>query len=121
MRFKGWRNYKTNKTKDMVSLICNRLSKENIIYKREHKFLKNRKFRFDIALLKDKIAIEYEGGIYNNGRHIRSYGYIKDIEKYNLAVLNGWKLLRYTINDFKNIEKGLDKIVDNINSITNED
>ncbi len=76
----------------------------------EHKFLENRKFRFDIIvrairginlLNKIKIAIEYEGGIYVQGRHTRPKGYIKDCEKYNLAVLNGWKVLRYTSDTLK--------------------
>jgi len=62
----------------------------------EYKFLLDRKFRFDIAIPNLKIAIEFEGGIWINGRHTRGKGYATDTEKYNLAVLHGWKVLRYT-------------------------
>jgi very-short-patch-repair endonuclease len=62
----------------------------------EYKFLKNRKFKFDYAYPEKKIAIEIEGGLWIKGRHNRASGYIKDMEKYNLAALNGWRILRYT-------------------------
>lgn len=63
---------------------------------REYRFIKDRRFRFDIALPDHKIAIEFEGGVYSSGRHTRSTGYINDSKKYNLATMHGWKLLRYT-------------------------
>lgn len=76
----------------------------------EYKFLTNRKFRFDFAIVKDKIAIEYEGIVGYKSRHTSITGYTKDTEKYNLAVINGWRVLRYTqlnyinvINDLKSI------------------
>lgn len=101
------------KNKDYVDLICKALSlmgdclpsalpagrQGRIEFEREYKFLKNRKFRFDIAIPKYKIAIEFEGGIFMNGRHTRGWGYANDARKYNLAVLNGWKVLRYTTAD----------------------
>lgn len=62
----------------------------------EHKFLENRKFRFDIAIPEKKIAIEYEGLMSAKSRHTTLTGYSNDTIKYNLAVLNGWKVLRYT-------------------------
>lgn len=68
----------------------------------EYKFLDNRKFRFDIALLDEKIAIEYEGIFANKSRHTSVLGYSNDTTKYNLAVLNGWKVLRYTQLNYNN-------------------
>ncbi len=62
----------------------------------EFKFCKDRKWRFDYAWPKFKIAVEQEGGIWIRGRHTRGSGYIKDMEKYNKAVMLGWKVLRYT-------------------------
>ena len=67
---------------------------------REFKFLANRKFKFDLALPEYKIAVEFEGGIFVNGRHIRGAMYRKDCEKYNLALLDGWKVLRYATGHF---------------------
>lgn len=62
----------------------------------EHKFCPDRKWRFDYAHPEYKIATEIEGGIFVFGRHNRASGYIKDMEKYNMATILGWKVLRYT-------------------------
>lgn len=43
-----------------------------------------------------KIAVEIEGGVWVQGRHVRGAGFLRDAEKYNAAVLMGWRLLRYT-------------------------
>src|SRR3990167_11379402 len=63
---------------------------------REYKFLKDRRFRFDFAWKKQKIAVEIEGGIWIHGAHVRSKHFISDCDKYNLAVLNGWRVFRFT-------------------------
>jgi very-short-patch-repair endonuclease len=85
------------------------LKSKKIDFVKEYKFLQNRKFRFDFAIIEKKIAIEYEGIISNKARHTSITGYSKDCEKYNLAALNGWRVLRYTalnINQFiTDIEK----------------
>lgn len=62
----------------------------------EYKFLQDRRFRFDFAWPTYKVAVEVEGGAWSNGRHTRGQGYIDDCKKYNLAVMWGWSLLRYT-------------------------
>jgi very-short-patch-repair endonuclease len=59
-------------------------------------FCKGRKFRFDFAIIDRKIAIEIEGGIFSGGRHTRGAGFAKDMEKYNIAIENGWVVLRYS-------------------------
>ena len=63
---------------------------------REHKFLPTRRWRFDLAFLESKLAVEVEGGIWTYGRHNRAIRFIKDMEKYNQACLLGWNLLRFT-------------------------
>jgi hypothetical protein len=62
----------------------------------EHKFLDNRKFRFDLAWPDLKLAFEVEGGQYVYGRHNRPAGYQSDVIKYNLATLAGWRVRRAT-------------------------
>lgn len=91
---------KMNK-KEAENLIFDTLKSLEVEICREYKFLTDRKFKFDFAIPLHKIAIEYEGGIFTGGRHTSALGYAKDCEKYNLAVLNGWRLLRYTIKDIK--------------------
>ena len=63
---------------------------------REYEFLKDRQFRFDFANVRNKIAIEIQGGIWRRGRHNTGYGIAKDTEKHNLAILNGWKIFYIT-------------------------
>lgn len=64
--------------------------------KKEHFFHPTRKWRFDYAIIDEKIAIEVEGGAFTNGRHTRGKGFIEDMAKYNEAVKLGWRLLRFT-------------------------
>ena len=68
---------------------------------REHKFHPTRKWRFDLAFLESKLAVEVEGGIWTYGRHNRAISFIKDMEKYNEACLLGWNLLRFTTDMVK--------------------
>lgn len=70
---------------------------------REYRFVADRRFRFDLAVPDKRIAIEFEGGVWSRGRHTRGKGYVNDCKKYNLAVMHGWKLLRYTVEDTKKI------------------
>ena len=88
-----------------MELILNEIS--NYDYHKEFKFLDNRKFRFDYVYLLSEslikgIAIEFEGGVWSAGRHIRPIGFIKDCEKYNLALVNGYVVLRFTSECLKN-------------------
>ena len=62
----------------------------------EHRFAPPRRWRFDLAFPDRKLAIEIEGGAFTRGRHTRGAGFVKDMEKYNAAVLLGWRLLRFT-------------------------
>ena len=55
-----------------------------------------RKFRFDYADVNLKIAIEYEGIISEKSRHLTFKGYATDCNKYNLAQLNEFIILRFT-------------------------
>ncbi|OGT23778.1 MAG: hypothetical protein A2W47_04320 [Gammaproteobacteria bacterium RIFCSPHIGHO2_12_38_15] len=61
----------------------------------EYRFCE-RKWRFDFAWPEKKVAVECEGGLYSGGRHVRGTGFLADMEKYNKAVLLGWKVLRYS-------------------------
>lgn len=111
-----------------MELILNEIS--NFDYYKEFKFLHNRKFRFDyLFLLSDSkikgVAIEFEGGVWSAGRHIRPKGFIKDCEKYNLALVNGYVVLRFTSECLKNPDR-IKSIIENTlinysNNGTNKD
>jgi very-short-patch-repair endonuclease len=55
----------------------------------------NRQWRFDFAYPTQQIGIEVEGGTWANGRHSRGAGMEKDMEKYNMAAILGWLVLRF--------------------------
>lgn len=72
-------------------------------WEQEVKGINGRKFRFDCANVSDKIAVEIEGGIWMpKGAHNTGIAMSKDMEKYNLAVLEGWKVLRYSPETLRN-------------------
>ena len=75
---------------------------------REHLFDVNnkRKWRFDFAWPEIMVALEVEGGVYVRGRHTSPSGFIKDLDKYNAATVQGWRVLRAERTDFlKNMTK----------------
>lgn len=61
---------------------------------REFVFAKPRQWRFDLAWLDALVALEVEGGAFVKGRHTRGAGFRNDIEKYNRAVVLGWRVVR---------------------------
>jgi very-short-patch-repair endonuclease len=63
---------------------------------REYRFAPPRRFRADFAYPERKLLIEVEGGVWTRGRHTRGAGYTSDAEKYNLATVKGWRVLRFT-------------------------
>lgn len=75
--------------------------------KTEHRF-SDRKFKFDFAVIpgmyRIKIAIEYEGLMSEKSGHTTVTGYTSNCDKYNLACILGWKVLRYTALNYKNLE-----------------
>jgi hypothetical protein len=62
----------------------------------EYRFHPTRLWRFDVAFVKSKLAIEIDGGGFIFGRHSRGLGIEADCEKYAEALLLGWRVLRIT-------------------------
>jgi very-short-patch-repair endonuclease len=57
----------------------------------------DRRWRFDLAWPEEKVAVEIEGqGPSGLGRHQRPVGFERDLEKYNTAAAEGWRVLRFT-------------------------
>lgn len=66
----------------------------------EYRFHPERRWRFDYAFPSQKIGVEIEGGVWNRGRHTRAVGFIGDMEKYNEAGRLGWRVFRFTPQQF---------------------
>lgn len=67
---------------------------------REHLFHPRRLWRLDLAWPEERLAVEIEGlSRGRKSRHTQPAGYQGDCEKYNAALLLGWRLLRYTPRD----------------------
>lgn len=64
----------------------------------EFKFHPTRKFRADWLVAGSKVLIDYEGGIFHKGRmgHDSIKGIKRDIEKHNLAQIEGYVMIRVT-------------------------
>jgi hypothetical protein len=59
----------------------------------ECRFDLRRKWRFDLAILPEKVAVEFQGATHAGGRHTRGPGYAQDCEKTIHAVAQGWTVL----------------------------
>ena len=77
----------------------------------EYRFDEKRKWRFDWAIPDLKVAVEFEGGVFEKkGSHTTAKGYTKDTEKYNRAAQLGWTVLRYTAMNYKNLIEDLKRV-----------
>ena len=72
-------------------------------YVREYQAIPGRRFRFDFCWVKERLAVEIQGGTYSKGAHSTGTGINRDYEKNNLAVLNGWRVLSF---DTKMVKSG---------------
>ena len=70
----------------------------------EYRFAPPRRWRFDRAWLEYNLAVEIEGGVWTGGRHTRGSGFVNDLEKYNHAVMLGWRILRFTPQQVRSLE-----------------
>ncbi len=62
----------------------------------EHRFHPTRRWRFDYALVDNKVALEVQGGLFVGGRHSRGPALLKEHEKLNAAAVLGWRVLFVT-------------------------
>lgn len=90
------------------------LRSKNILFIREYKFHPKRKWMADFAIPNKSVLIEYEGGTWSGGRHIRALGYKNDCEKYNAAQICGWRVLRYTSDIIKMVPR---QVLDDLKSL----
>lgn len=79
---------------------------------REWKFHPTRKWRFDFALLEKQIAFEVQGGLYDSDKGHRAFASVqRDYEKFNAAMILGWKVFQLSSPMLKDAEY-MQKLVD---------
>ena len=102
---------------------------QGLLFVPELRFDKNRKYRFDFAVMrgiteeqarkfkygKENIVagIEYQGGIFMKTKsgHSNPKGATRDSDKLNLAQSLGWPLLTFTALNFQNVIQDLKRII----------
>ncbi len=57
----------------------------------ELQFCPERKFRFDLAWVPQKLYLECDGGLFVAGAHVRGASLLREHEKRNLATSLGWR------------------------------
>lgn len=94
-----------SKAKQTQELLCIHLRElfPMVTIKKEYRFCDDRMWRFDVAMISGGLAFEIEGGHWAAGAHVRGEHFESDMEKYNRAALDGWKVLRFT---HKQVERG---------------
>lgn len=96
----GWRGARNNDTAQAAAAIIQMLAPDVAEgMKREFQFHPPRRWRFDLAWPASKVAVEIDGGQWMpyGGRHARD----ADREKHNIAVFLGWRVLRFTPQEFE--------------------
>lgn len=63
---------------------------------REFRFHPVRRWRFDLALVPERVAIEVDGGVFVGGRHVRGAGREEDMRKDGAALELGWLVIHAT-------------------------
>lgn len=79
----------------------------------EMMFSDKRNFLFDWAYPDLNIAIEYEGLMSEKSGHTTITGFTKDCDKYNLAGIEGWTVLRYTALNYQKAGTDLIELIEN--------
>jgi very-short-patch-repair endonuclease len=74
----------------------------------EYRFMEKRRYRFDFAHIRTKTAIEINGGRWIKSGHNSPSGLLRDYEKLNLAVLEGWQV--FLLADAMINQNWIDKI-----------
>lgn len=96
---------RSSKALDWMDINLSYWANQNAVtLEREYLFAPGRKYRSDWAIPSLKLIIEFEGGIFMaKGGHNSASGIQRDIDKYKLADQLGWKVLRYTALNYKNV------------------
>lgn len=59
----------------------------------EYRFHPTRKWRLDVAFVRERVCIEVQGGVFIRGRHNRGAAMLKEWQKLNALAAMGWRVL----------------------------
>ena len=76
----------------------------------EFKFHHERKWRADFAIPSLRVLCEYEGIYSEFSEHTSLAGFNRNLVKYNAATIRGWKVLRYSNANYKEVLRDLTEI-----------
>jgi len=104
--------------KNTIELYLKQMVQSGLIesYETEYQFSKERKFRFDWFIPSLKLALEYEGIMSEKSRHTTVTGYTGDINKYNIALTLGFRVLRYNALNYQNAYSDIEKMINLTNN-----
>jgi very-short-patch-repair endonuclease len=68
----------------------------------DYRFHDRRRWKFDFAVPSQMLAIEIEGGAWTGGAHVRGETYYDNCAKYNEAQIQGWDVLRFSVQEVLN-------------------
>lgn len=105
------KNHDTGPKKELGLILFAFCQQQGYELKTELQAIPGRKFRFDWAIMDLKIAVEYEGLIADKSGHLTIVGYTQNCTKYNLAQVEGWKVLRYTVKNYMEVGSDLMKLI----------
>jgi len=86
----------------------------------QYRYVKGRKHRADFAFPEQRLIVEVDGGVYNRKAHGSISGILRDMERSNLAAVNGYRVMRYTpsvIKSKKQLEKLIEQVKEALNGI----
>lgn len=75
-------------------LLALHLGAHGIFFQREAQIIPGRKYRWDFIV--GDLAIEIQGGTWHVGAHSHGEGILRDCQKLNAAVLEGYRVLLFT-------------------------
>lgn len=89
-----------NKTTDLTFL-KRLLESEGYTVELEYRFHPTRKWRYDLAIPAQMLALEVQGGLFNHGSHVRGAHLLREYEKLNEAAILGWRVMFCTPQEVK--------------------
>ena len=86
-------------------------SERGLNLEEEYRFHEERRFRFDFAIKEMMLALEYDGLNSEKSGHTTLVGYTKDKEKDSLAQSLGWRVIRLTVLNYKQVFREIEKFL----------